>query len=135
MSWADLIVFIGYAAILRGGGPVNRVKCKNTDVLNIDESCNIQGNCSEPLGSSAVGLIYVNPEGFLDVPDPSRTIMQVRKIFGRMDMNELEAAALIGDGYAFGKSHGPCPLGDGPNPIEDQFNPCPGLCGNDFPQV
>jgi len=36
---------------------------------------------------------------------------------------------LIGGGHAFGKTHGACPLGPGPNPDEDPANPWPGACG------
>ena len=125
-----------------GGGPVTEVcagRIDNTDgslsdPLNDDSSCNIQGNCSEPLGSSTVGLIYVNPEGYLGNPDPARSAQQVREIFGRMGMDDLETVALIGGGHAFGKNHGACPNGPGDGPDVDPYNPWPGECGDNFPE-
>lgn len=33
--------------------------------------CAVNGTCEAPLGTSTVGLIYVNPAGPLGVPDPA----------------------------------------------------------------
>ena len=102
LSCGDLMVLSGYdAVILPGGCPLNHVCAGRIDqtnsrddsvVLNTDESCDIKGNCGDSLDSSTVGLIYGNPERFLGVPDQERTETQV---FVKMDMNDLEAAALI----------------------------------------
>ena len=48
-----------------------------------------------------------------------------------MGMNDTETIALIGGGHTFGKCHGACLTGAGPNPSEDPTNPWPGTCWDD----
>ena len=105
-----------------------------SDPLIHQSYCNIVGNCTLPMGQSTLGLIYVNPEGYLGIPDPVRTAEQIRDVFSRMDMNDIETVALIGGGHAFGKAHGSCPLGPGNGPHITPNDPWPGLCGNNFPK-
>ena len=56
-------------------------------------------------------------------------VIMVMTLLARMGMDDEEAVALIGGGHGVGKAHGACPLGAGPAPSEDPFNPWPGRCG------
>ena len=56
-------------------------------------------------------------------------IMVMMTLLARMGMDDEEVVALIGGGHGVGKAHGACPLGAGPGPSEDPFNPWPGRCG------
>jgi len=128
LSWGDLISFAGTVAIRDMGGPTNphcfgRVDDADgnkSDIFGVTDSwqdtdCVVQGNCQEPMGAVKVGLIYVNPEGPLNDPndlnsgqnpDPEKSAVEIREVFGRMGMNDSETASLIAGGHAFGKCHG-----------------------------
>eukprot|EP01061_Rhynchopus_euleeides_P034719 TRINITY_DN585_c1_g3_i2.p1 TRINITY_DN585_c1_g3~~TRINITY_DN585_c1_g3_i2.p1 ORF type:complete len:407 (+),score=177.06 TRINITY_DN585_c1_g3_i2:52-1272(+) len=140
LSWGDLFILAGTGSILHMGGPVTEVCMGRVDDADGSASaplgpgpqqpaCPIQGDCKLPLGTSTVGLIYVNPEGFMGVPDPSHSAMQIREVFARMGMNDSETVALIGGGHAFGRTHGACPQGAGDSPKDAPLNPWPGKCG------
>eukprot|EP00929_Paragymnodinium_shiwhaense_P087979 TRINITY_DN4816_c0_g2_i1.p1 TRINITY_DN4816_c0_g2~~TRINITY_DN4816_c0_g2_i1.p1 ORF type:complete len:442 (-),score=104.41 TRINITY_DN4816_c0_g2_i1:189-1439(-) len=152
LSWGDLFTLAGTTAIQSMGGPIKDVCMGRVDSPDGTESldlgptpeqekvapCEVQGHCKKPLGSTTVGLIYLNPEGpvvkgadgtWAPNPDPAESVKDVRDAFGRMGMNDEETVALIGGGHAFGKTHGACPKGPGPSPMENITNPWPGMCG------
>jgi catalase-peroxidase len=143
LSWGDLFILTGNVAIEDMGGPILGFCAGRMDdpdgsassplgPTQIQETvypCDVNGNCTYPVGSTTVGLIYLNPEGPMGQPIPEETAPQIRDAFNRMGMNDTETVALIGGGHAFGKSHGACPLGAGPNPHQDPENPWPGNCG------
>merc|ERR1719258_18931 len=149
LSWGDLMILAGTTAIKSMGGPklgfcagrmddedgFESVALGSTPYQELIAPCPVQGNCTAlveggtKLGTNSVGLIYVNPEGFMGNPDPAGSVAQIRTTFARMGMNDTETVALIAGGHAFGKTHGACSAGAGPNPLEQPENPWPGLCG------
>eukprot|EP00933_Yihiella_yeosuensis_P032706 TRINITY_DN2633_c0_g1_i1.p1 TRINITY_DN2633_c0_g1~~TRINITY_DN2633_c0_g1_i1.p1 ORF type:complete len:426 (+),score=108.84 TRINITY_DN2633_c0_g1_i1:77-1354(+) len=152
LSWGDLFILAGTSAIKTMGGPITEYcagridSADGTDSLVLGPTpeqekvapCKVQGHCEKPLGSTTIGLIYLNPEGpvvqdekgnWNPDPNPAASARDVRDAFGRMGMNDTQTVALIGGGHAFGKAHGACPSGPGPRPSEDVINPWPGKCG------
>ncbi len=132
ISWADLIILAGNAALESmgfrtfgfGGGRPD-VWEPDEDVnwgaeiawLGVDKRFSGDRDLDQPFGATHMGLIYVNPEG----PDASGDYMaaakDIRATFGRMAMNDEETVSLIAGGHTFGKCHGAAPESHkGPEP-------------------
>jgi len=121
LSWADLMIFAGNHAMDAMGFKTFGFAFGRQDRWQPDEDiywgsedtwmgteARYTGDrvLENPLGATTMGLIYVNPEGPEGVPDPLAAAMDIRETFGRMAMNDVETAALIVGGHAFGKTHG-----------------------------
>ncbi|MGH8336919.1 MAG: peroxidase family protein, partial [Gammaproteobacteria bacterium] len=120
ISWADLIVLAGNAALESmgfktfgfGGGRAD-VWEPETDIYwgpegkwLADERYSGDRDLQNPLAAVQMGLIYVNPEGPNGKPDPLAAARDIRETFARMAMNDEETLALIAGGHSFGKTHG-----------------------------
>jgi len=129
LSWGDLVVLAADASMVSMGGPVigfcgGRIDWSNGDqalplgpsVIQQElmpcgkEQCpegEVCPDCVLPLGTAAVGLIYVEPVGTPE-GEFEGTAQNIREVFGRMNFDDRMTVAAIGGGHAFGKSHGPC---------------------------
>lgn len=155
LSWGDLFITAGSTALRSFGAPISKICFGRIDDPNGTASvllgptpeqekvapCAINGQCKQPLGSTTIGLIYLNPEGPVmekggePNPDPALSARDVRDSFLRMEHGDRATVALIGGGHALGKTHGACPAGAGPPPNEAYMTtppgtPWPGLCGS-----
>ncbi|MDT5388079.1 MAG: catalase-peroxidase [Mycobacterium sp.] len=124
ISWADLLVFAGNAALESAGfetfgfgfgrsdffEPEEVIFGEEEEWLGTDKRYSGERDLASPYGATTMGLIYVNPEGPEGKPDPVAAAHDIRETFGRMAMNDEETAALIVGGHTLGKTHG---AGDG----------------------
>jgi catalase-peroxidase len=120
ISWADLMVLAGNVALESmgfktfgfGGGredvwePEMDIFWGKEGKWLADERYTGDRQLDNPLGAVQMGLIYVNPEGPNQNPDPIAAARDIRETFGRMAMNDEETVALIAGGHTFGKAHG-----------------------------
>ena len=120
ISWADLMVLAGNVALESmgfktfgfGGGredtwePEEDIFWGPEGKWLADERYTGDRQLDNPLGAVQMGLIYVNPEGPNQKPDPVAAARDIRETFGRMAMNDEETVALIAGGHTFGKAHG-----------------------------
>jgi len=132
MSWGDLFILAGTTALRDSGAPIKKMCFGRVDDSDGAKSellgptalqaekypCVKNGECKYPLGATTIGLIYVNPEGPMAVPDPKGSSKDVRQTFKTMGHSDRNTVALIGGGHAVGKSHGACPKGAGLPPKE-----------------
>ncbi|MCH2203806.1 MAG: catalase/peroxidase HPI [Fuerstiella sp.] len=122
LSWADLQIFAGNCALesmgfktfgFAGGRedvwePEEDIYWgQETDWLG-DERYTGDRELENPLGAVQMGLIYVNPQGPNETPDPVAAARDIKETFRRMAMNDEETVALIAGGHTFGKAHGAC---------------------------
>ncbi|MDQ0767569.1 catalase-peroxidase [Pseudarthrobacter defluvii] len=131
LSWADLLVLAGNVALESMGFKTFGFAFGREDVWEPeqifwgpedawlgDERYVGEGQMSDEVGSTEMGLIYVNPEGPMGNPDPVAAAAFIRETFKRMAMNDEETFALIAGGHTFGKTHGagPADAHVGPEP-------------------
>jgi len=120
ISWADLMVLAGNVALESmgfktfgfGGGredvwePEEDIYWGPEGKWLADERYSGDRQLENPLAAVQMGLIYVNPEGPNQNPDPVAAATDIRETFARMAMNDEETVALIAGGHTFGKAHG-----------------------------
>jgi len=120
ISWADLMILAGNVALESMGFKTFGFGGGRADVWEPDQDVNWgpegkwlgderytgDRQLDNPLGAVQMGLIYVNPEGPNQKPDPVAAARDIRETFGRMAMNDEETVALIAGGHTFGKAHG-----------------------------
>ncbi|MDN5919488.1 MAG: catalase/peroxidase HPI [Pseudonocardia sp.] len=120
ISWADLMVFAGNRALESMGFTTFGFGGGRPEVWEPDETYwgperkwlaeeRYRGlhELDEPLAASAMGLVYVDPQGPATNPDPRLAGRDIRQTFRRMGLNDEETVALIAGGHTFGKTHGP----------------------------
>jgi catalase-peroxidase len=119
ISWADLIIYAGNAAMESMGFKTfgfgfgrpdiwapDEIYWGHEDTWLGDERYSGDRELAKPFGAVQMGLIYVNPEGPNGNPDPLAAARDIRETFARMAMNDEETVALIAGGHTFGKTHG-----------------------------
>ncbi|MCR9087677.1 MAG: catalase/peroxidase HPI [Rhodobacteraceae bacterium] len=125
LSWADLFILAGNAAIESMGGRTFGFGGGREDIWEPEEDIywgaeeewlatsdrpgsrySGERELENPLAAVQMGLIYVNPEGPDGNPDPLASARDIRETFARMAMDDEETVALTAGGHTFGKAHG-----------------------------
>ena len=120
LSWADLMIFAGNAALESMGFKTFGFAGGRVDVWEPEEDIYWGGetewlgderysgkrDLEDSLSAVQMGLIYVNPEGPNGNPDPLKSAVDIRETFARMAMDDEETVALVAGGHTFGKAHG-----------------------------
>ncbi len=125
LSWADLMILAGNIAYESMGLKTFGFAFGREDVWHPEKdiywgaekqwlapSDERYGNVEDPstmqnpLAAVQMGLIYVNPQGVNNQPDPMKTAAMIRETFSRMAMNDEETVALTAGGHTVGKTHG-----------------------------
>lgn len=155
LSWGDLFVLAGNVAINHMGGPTKHFCFGRKDQTEAEGSpISVQLNCDpdwhpgpggqpnhcdradETAGQLLGGLIYVNPEGPGDPPNPNPYLsaQDVYRTFSRMGMTTEQTVALIGGGHAFGRAHGGSADSNGvqTSMFDGKWTPNPTKWDNDY---
>ncbi|NNE82071.1 MAG: catalase/peroxidase HPI [Silicimonas sp.] len=120
ISWSDLLILAGNAAIESMGGktagfgggrpdiwePEEDIYWGAEDTWLGDKRYSGDRDLENPLAAVQMGLIYVNPEGPNGNPDPVASGRDIRETFARMGMDDEDTVALVAGGHTFGKAHG-----------------------------
>jgi len=120
ISWADLMILAGNCALESMGFSTAGFAGGREDVWEPEQDVywgsetewlgdnrySGDRNLENPLGAVQMGLIYVNPQGPNDNPDPLLSAVDIKETFARMAMNDEETVALVAGGHTFGKAHG-----------------------------
>ena len=125
ISWADLMILAGNVAYESMGLKTFGFSFGREDVWHPEKdtywgserewlapsderygSVDDPSTMENPLAAVQMGLIYVNPQGVNDNPDPLKTAAQIRETFARMAMDDEETVALTAGGHTVGKAHG-----------------------------
>ena len=120
ISWADLMILTGNVALESMGFETFGFAGGREDVWEPQEDIywgpesewlgdkrySGDRDLEQPLAAVQMGLIYVNPQGPNEKPDPLAAAKDIRETFARMAMNDEETVALIAGGHSFGKAHG-----------------------------